>query len=215
MREITFAGQRFEAQPSGALYWREEDALIVADLHLGKSERMARRGGALLPPFESLDTVIRLEAEVLRLRPSRLISLGDAFDDDAAASEIAPEIAGRLTRLAALTKLLWIAGNHDPIGLGRTVEETQIGPLTLRHIAGVGPDLSGHYHPKAKIARRAYRAFLIGRDHLILPAFGTYTGGLDCDGPELSSLVGPGVAVLTGPGMPMRPIGQSALRQSR
>ncbi|MAQ36978.1 MAG: metallophosphoesterase, partial [Thioclava sp.] len=88
MREITFAEQRLIAQPSGALFWPGEDSLIVADLHLGKSERMARRGGALLPPFESLDTVIRLEAEVLRLRPSRLISLGDAFDDDAAAGEI-------------------------------------------------------------------------------------------------------------------------------
>ena len=192
MREITFAEQRLIAQPSGALFWPGEDSLIVADLHLGKSERMARRGGALLPPFESLDTVIRLEAEVLRLRPSRLISLGDAFDDDAAAGEIAPEIAGRLTRIAAQTELLWIAGNHDPIGLDRTVEEAQIGPLTLRHIAGTGPDLSGHYHPKAQIARRSYRAFLVGRDHLILPAFGTYTGGLDCDGPELSSLVGAG-----------------------
>ncbi|KEO52798.1 ligase-associated DNA damage response endonuclease PdeM [Thioclava pacifica] len=215
MREITFAGVRLIAQPSGALYWPDEGALIVADLHLGKSARMARRGGALLPPFESLDTVARLEAEVARLKPSRLISLGDAFDDDTAASEIAPEIAECLAGVAAQTELIWIAGNHDPVGLGRALEEMRLGPLTLRHIAGDGPDLSGHYHPKAQIARRSHRAFLVGREHLILPAFGTYTGGLDCDGPELRALVGPGIAVLTGPGMPVRPIGQSAARQSR
>lgn len=215
MREITFSGVRLIAQPSGALYWPEQGALIVADLHLGKSARMARRGGALLPPFETLDTVARLEVEVTRIGPRRLISLGDTFDDDRAAGEIAPEISARLSALAARIETVWIAGNHDPAGLGRAVEDMRLGPLTLRHIAGAGPDVSGHYHPKAKIARRSHRAFLVGGDHLILPAFGTYTGGLDCDGPELRALVGPGIAVLTGPGMPVRPIGQSAARQSR
>lgn len=215
MREIAFAGMRLVAQPSGALWWPDEGALIVADLHLGKSARMARRGGALLPPFESLDTVARLEAEVARLGPRRLISLGDAFDDDIAAHEIAPEIADRLAALTQRPETIWIAGNHDPVGLGRAVAEMPLGPFTLRHIAGQGPDISGHFHPKARLARRSYRAFLVGAHHLILPAFGTYTGGLDCDGPELRALVGPGIAVLTGPGMPMRPLGQSAARQSR
>ncbi|MGR3401871.1 MAG: ligase-associated DNA damage response endonuclease PdeM, partial [Paracoccus sp. (in: a-proteobacteria)] len=59
-----FDGQRLEARPSGALFWPARRWLIVADLHLGKSERMARRGGALLPPYEVQATLDRLTAEV-------------------------------------------------------------------------------------------------------------------------------------------------------
>ncbi|KEP69373.1 metallophosphoesterase [Thioclava dalianensis] len=216
MTPIQFAGALFHAQPSGALYWPAQDMLIVADLHLGKSGRIARRGGALLPPFESLDTLHRLEAEVARLAPARLISLGDAFDDDTAARELPPEVAERLAALAGRLELIWIAGNHDPQGLGQSCEALPIGPVTLRHIAEAeGPDISGHYHPKARLARRARPAFAVGQTHLILPAFGTYTGGLDCDGPELRALIGLGRAVLTGTPMLTRPLGYSAARQSR
>ena len=57
-------GLRLEARCSGALWWPEGRWLIVADLHLGKSERMARRGGALLPPYEGRETLRRLAEEV-------------------------------------------------------------------------------------------------------------------------------------------------------
>ena len=52
-----FAGHALQARPSGALYWPERRWLVVADLHLGKSERLARRGGSLLPPYEVLATL--------------------------------------------------------------------------------------------------------------------------------------------------------------
>ena len=38
------------ALPSGALHWPDQNLLTVSDLHFGKSERLARRGGTLLPP---------------------------------------------------------------------------------------------------------------------------------------------------------------------
>ena len=57
-----FDGQALQARATGALFWPERRWLIVADLHLGKSERMARRGGALLPPYETLETLHRLQA---------------------------------------------------------------------------------------------------------------------------------------------------------
>ena len=69
---IRLAGAALTACASGALWWEAERLLCVADLHLGKSERMARRGGALLPPYETEETVARLAAEVggWRRRPS-------------------------------------------------------------------------------------------------------------------------------------------------
>ena len=53
------------ALPSGALHWRAEALLTVSDLHFGKSERLARRGGSLLPPYETRETLLRLEADLM------------------------------------------------------------------------------------------------------------------------------------------------------
>lgn len=206
---LTFAGEGFQARPSGALYWPARRALIVADLHLGKSARMAARGGALLPPFETADTLAKLAADLAALPVAQVISLGDAFDDDAAPDALRATDRSALQAMAQGRDWLWITGNHDTRaapGFGTVASDWHAGALVLRHIAGKGPDISGHYHPKARLAGRSRPAFLIGADHLILPAFGTYTGGMDCDTDPLASLVGPGLAVLIGPRLIARPL---------
>ncbi|MGR3198263.1 MAG: ligase-associated DNA damage response endonuclease PdeM, partial [Paracoccus sp. (in: a-proteobacteria)] len=76
-----FGGQRLDARASGGLFWPARRWLVVSDLHLGKSERMARRGGALLPPYETEATLDRLEAEIAATDPDIVVSLGDGFDD--------------------------------------------------------------------------------------------------------------------------------------
>lgn len=194
---FSFHGQEFITRPSGALLWPAQDTLIVADLHFGKSERMARRGGSLLPPFETEATLARLGAELDATRAARLICLGDSFDDDLAAVAQIPAIAELCARVA----VTWISGNHDPAVAGLPgVQETEllIEGLALRHIAGQGPDISGHYHPKLRFAGQRNPAFLIGTAHLILPAFGEYTGGLDWQADPLRALVPQGRAILTG-----------------
>lgn len=191
-----FAGAALVARASGALWWPDQGALIVADLHLGKSARMARRGGTLLPPFETRDTLARLGAEIAALSPAQVILLGDSFDDDIARDEIGPEDAARLAALERAAPLRWIGGNHDPAS---PLAALVMAGITLRHQAGQGPDISGHYHPKLRLAGRRRPAFLIGAAHLILPAFGTYTGGLDAREPVIRGLFGTqATAILTG-----------------
>lgn len=192
---FTFAGQRFIARASGALYWPDRDMLILADLHLGKSERIARRGGTLLPPFETRETLARLMAELDALRPARLALLGDVFDDDLAADALPDPDRALLDMVTGRCATIILSGNHDP---GAGADTHLEAGLTLRHIAAEGPDISGHFHPKARVAGRARPCFLIGRSHLILPASGHYTGGLSHDSPALRALVPEGVAVLTG-----------------
>jgi DNA ligase-associated metallophosphoesterase len=183
-----FAGAALCARPSGALWWPEQGALLVADLHLGRSDRYARRAGALLPPYEAADTLARLRAEIESTGARDLWVLGDTFDDDKAADP------RKLAHLPAQVHL--VSGNHDP-AQGRA--EVCLSGITLRHQAtGDNLDISGHYHPKLTIAGRRIPAFLLGRSHLILPAFGTYTGGMDALNPVLTGLVGPGLAILTG-----------------
>lgn len=216
---FTFAGAALVARGSGALWWPRHRALIVADLHLGKSARMARRGGVLLPPFETRDTLARLAAEVAALDPVRVILLGDSFDDDAARSELEPDEQAMLAALAHGRDWIAIAGNHDPgaAEADRALPEILLDGIALRHEAALdprqGPDISGHFHPKVTLAGQRRPAFLIGAAHLILPAFGTYTGGLDAGAAPLRDLVGQGHAILTGARphlVPLRPDGRAA-----
>lgn len=204
---FTFAGQSFVARASGALFWPAQDMMIVADLHLGKSERMARRGGALLPPFETRETLARLSSELDELRPARLALLGDVFDDDQAAAALHDDDRASLDMLVSRCSTIFISGNHDP---GAGSDSHHEAGLSLRHIAGDGPDISGHYHPKARIAGRGRPCFLIGQSHLILPAFGQYTGGLAHDSSVLRAIVPQGIAVLTGNRALAVPVGPAA-----
>ena len=197
-----FDGQAFQARATGALFWPERRWLIVADLHLGKSERMARRGGALLPPYETLETLHRLQAEIAATDPAVVVSLGDGFDDDAAGRALPDDVCDRLRTMAQGRRWIWVSGNHDPGAIcprlpGDTAADLHDG-LILRHEAGQGPDVSGHYHPCIRLAGQRRRCFLVGRDHLILPAFGAYTGGLEVTDRALAALVPQGLAIACG-----------------
>ncbi|MEO1641232.1 MAG: metallophosphoesterase, partial [Pseudomonadota bacterium] len=47
---FTFCDTPCHALPSGALFLPDDGVLCVSDLHLGKSDRIARRSGVMLPP---------------------------------------------------------------------------------------------------------------------------------------------------------------------
>ena len=106
-----------------------------------------------------------------------------------------------LRTLTARVDWVWVTGNHDhalddPFG-GRIVDEAEVDGLILRHEADpadVRPELSGHFHPKLRVAVRgrnvARRCFVASATKLILPAFGALTGGLDAGHPEIVRAVG-------------------------
>ena len=199
---ITLGGAALVLRPAGTVFWPDEGLMAVADLHLGRSERLARRGAGLLPPYETWDTLERLDSEIAALAPRRVVCLGDSFDDVDAARDLADEVTARIDRLAAGRDWVWIAGNHDPgpvelPGTHRAALET--GGLAFRHIAAAeapaGGEVSAHYHPKARLCRRGVSVtrpcFLADGRRLILPAFGTYTGGLDARDPAFDALLAP------------------------
>jgi DNA ligase-associated metallophosphoesterase len=206
---ITLNGAALVARASGALWWPAERMLAVADLHFGKAARLARHGGGLLPPYEVRDTLDRLATEVGALRPAVVACLGDSFDSDAASSDILPDDRDRLAALMAGRRWLWLAGNHDPaphdVG-GTQLAVLALGPLLLRHMArpdAAPGEVSGHYHPKLALATAVGAVtrpcFLCDGHRLILPAFGSYAGGLSARDPVLAGLMGRNaIAVLTG-----------------
>lgn len=202
---FTLSDRTLTALPSGALWWDAHRLLCVSDLHLCKSERLARRRGLMLPPYETRETLDRLGALIDRLDPAQVVCLGDSFDDLDAAAAMDEADTSRLCLMQAGRDWIWIEGNHDPgpmdVG-GRHLNELRKDSLIFRHIAtphGSG-EISGHYHPKCSPGRGGTRpAFLIDCARVIMPAFGAFTGGLRATHPALKALMGPNAtAVLTG-----------------
>jgi DNA ligase-associated metallophosphoesterase len=201
---LTLGPECLHALPSGALFWPARRLLAVSDLHLGKSGRLARRGGALLPPYETRATLDRLAADIDATGSAVVVCLGDSFDDLAAAGALDEADALFLARLMAGRDWIWVEGNHDPgpiqIG-GSHRTEVRLGPLSFRHTADPAQthEISGHYHPKAHLAGQSRPCFLADSARILLPAYGAYTGGLRCPHPALTALMQPGaLAILTG-----------------
>jgi DNA ligase-associated metallophosphoesterase len=206
--DFCLAGARLTALGSGALWWQEKRLLCVSDLHLGKSERLARLSGQVLPPYDTQDTLIRLEHDLQQTQAAIVVCLGDSFDDLQVLDELPETETNWINRLQAGRRWIWIEGNHDPGPVqlpGSHLSELPLPPLTFRHIAQTGKsgEISGHYHPKVRVQTRlrsiSRPAFLFDSDRVIMPSYGTYTGGLRSSDEALRSLMRPEAqAIVTG-----------------
>ena len=206
MVPFSFAGETFEATPDGALFWRSQNALLVADLHLEKASWFARLG-QFLPPYDSHATLTALATEVDRTGATKLYCLGDSFHDRFGCDRLPASARALLTDLTHRLDWTWIVGNHDP-GFadhcgGRIEDEVEIAGIVLRHEArrdDPRPEMSGHYHPKLRLHMKgrqiSRRCFVVSATKVIFPAFGSLTGGLDAHHPEILRSVGADAAAL-------------------
>ncbi|MGE4063026.1 MAG: ligase-associated DNA damage response endonuclease PdeM [Rhodospirillaceae bacterium] len=207
MTFISIGGAKLRPDLSGALIWDDERTVIVADLHFEKASSFARRGQPL-PPYDTA-TTLRLLGEVFACAaPSRVICLGDSFHDRIAAQDMPGPYATLLRSLMAGRDWIWVTGNHDreiPAALGGTIaQDITVGPITFRHEASAasGPEISGHFHPKATVEARGRAVtrpcFIYDDRRVILPAFGAFTGGLNVSHRAIAAQFGPafGVALL-------------------
>jgi uncharacterized protein len=206
MVRLSFSGHDLMALPQGALFWPFRRALLVADLHLEKASWFARLG-QMLPPYDSIATLSDLTAVAESTGAEEIWCLGDSFHDRHGCDRLPRRAREMLTALTASTRWTWITGNHDP-GFadhcgGAIVEEAEVDGLILRHEADPAdprPELSGHFHPKLRITRRgrqvSRRCFVATERKLVLPAFGSLTGGLDAGHPEIARAVGSGAQAL-------------------
>ncbi len=195
---IHLAGERLMLDPAGALHWPARRLLAVSDLHLEKGSAAARKG-SLLPPWDTKETLDRLALLLRRYQPAVVVLLGDSFHDPDGAARLPAMEAARLEAMTAGRRLVWVLGNHDPAppdGLpGESVAEFALDGIVFRHQAEarvLGGEISGHFHPKARVPARAAEicrpCFVTDARRVILPAFGAYTGGLDMRDPAISGL---------------------------
>ena len=182
-----------------AVYWVEQETLIVSDLHLEKGSYLSQFANPV-PNYDSVATLEKVKQLVEDYQPRCVISLGDSFHDERAFARMDSENKARLNDLTKqVEQWYWILGNHDPelpYELnGSQHEELLVNGVLFCHEPSYQnlPQMIGHYHPKAK---RKFQGLSVSgpclvysESRLIMPAFGQYTGGLGIDHPVFEEVL--------------------------
>lgn len=188
---ITLADTTVQLLAERAMLWPEQQALFVADLHLGKCDHF-RSWGLPIPQGITGVTLERLTKIVQQKQAQRIYILGDFWHSrDGLTDECLSEVAAWLKAMAPLTLEL-IPGNHDRNGLheiaqlGIIVRESisLLPPFALMHdpvANGLGYAIGGHIHPAISLRSRGRQrlklpCFWVTPGFTVLPAFGEFTG---------------------------------------
>ncbi|MES2921382.1 MAG: ligase-associated DNA damage response endonuclease PdeM [Verrucomicrobiota bacterium] len=176
--------------PEGAVFLTTTRTLVVADIHLGKSAAF-RAKGLPIPEGDNARDFQRLLELVRKWRPERVVIAGDLFHAPSGIDEdLERTLAGFLAEIAI--PLTLVVGNHDlkirrlPAGF-ESAPHLDLGE-NLRivhdpaHASGDTIHICGHWHPVVRIPdgkRTSLRlpCFLYRNHTLVLPAFGSFTGG--------------------------------------
>ena len=184
---IELAGERVLLDARRAIFWPREQALMIADLHLGKASLM-RQAGAALPRGTTTRDLERLSELAIGHRPEHLLVLGDLTHGTETLDAPWLQRFSDWRRAHTSLAITLIAGNHDrhmtlPELDINVVPHLDLEPFRLSHAPSTHEKLhvlAGHLHPGARfrdgrIAQR-WPAFWIGERRSVLPAFGSLTG---------------------------------------
>ncbi len=185
---ITILDQDFLLIPEKAMYWEQEDALLIADLHFGKITHF-RKAGIAIPDGAALQNFNKLQSLLNAYPSKKVIFLGDLFHSELNSEWLAFK---NLIKNNSGVSFHLITGNHDilhntsysNIGLNVHQDILELGPIILSHEPIDGHklyNLCGHIHPGVRIAGAARQSmrlpcFYFGTKGGILPAFGEFTG---------------------------------------
>ena len=167
-----------------ALFHEEQRWLAVADLHFGY-EISQRAAGRLVPMWGMESIEDRLMGLLGDYQPRQLVIVGDLVHDGAGATEA----RALLDRLAALTEVVVLAGNHDR-QLSRVIpmlDAWQTDGFHFHHghceaDAAGRIQVIGHYHPAGSITdgaglRLKLPAFVQQGSCWVMPAFSPWAAG--------------------------------------
>lgn len=198
---VTFSGRSFVLRADGSLFWPDYQTLLVADLHLGKTEAF-REHAVPLPGGSTETTLERLTTAVQETNATNLYVLGDMWHSAQGVNQ-ASLAAFAAARDQLPENVTLIVGNHDrrvrrlgsELGYHEMVPPYRLGDVTLCHDpceADTEFALAGHVHPVVRVqelrlsARLKCFAFVDGV--LILPSFGDFTGGAPLEPQEAEKI---------------------------
>lgn len=191
--KLSLAGNEIEMMPERAAWWPARRTAVVADVHLGK-DQVFRRSGIAIPAGVLNKELAALDELLDRTRCERLLVLGDWVHAAPLGGESWPGTVASWRLRHAQLAIDLVLGNHDrnlapwldDWGIDAYQEPIEINGLKMFHEVDLevcDAGISGHLHPVAwlRSGRERFRlpAFARRGDHLILPAFGRFTGGFD------------------------------------
>jgi len=181
------AGEHVVLLSERALFWPARRRLVIADLHLGKSQ-VFRHAGIAIPRGTTQDDLVRLAGLVATTGARELWIVGDVLHGPA--SQARWRDVWRQWRLAhASLDVAALVGNHDralnhaDLGLHLLGEACDDGPFVFRHLPQADTQgrhvIAGHIHPTARMpgVPRQWPIFWLRRGMTVLPAFSAFTGG--------------------------------------
>ncbi len=187
---IQLLGQTLVLHPFKAIFWEEKQALLLADLHLGKAAHF-RKEGIPVPAEVRQQNWDKLLSLLVDFKPRRVLFLGDLFHSRYNA--IWEEFVQLLEQFEHISFEL-VKGNHDILPEGEYAksplilheEPYDLAPFSLSHhpmetVSEGRYNLAGHIHPAVFLqsGRRLkvkLPCFHFGESRGILPAFGAFTG---------------------------------------
>ena len=185
-------GQDLLLLPQKAIYWKQEKALILADVHLGKVGHFRKAGIAVPRHMEQNDLGV-LSDLIFEHKPEKIILLGDFFHSDINADwDWFVLWRSQFPKL----EIILVRGNHDIIDeenyhrLNIVLHnELLVAPFLMLHCPLTGDELNdtagyvfcGHIHPGISLSGKARQhitlpCFAFGKRQAILPSFGQFTG---------------------------------------
>ena len=196
MKTIIFNKHKFQISNEGILFWFDKQIAIISDLHLEKGSSFGP-SGQFLPPYDSEETLKKLSKGIKSHNIKKVILLGDTFHDKNSLNRMNINTQKKLKSLTNLYEFILIEGNHDKNIIYEIPSHKilRLNDIEFIHEAIVDDrhQISGHFHPvatiKSSIKKITAKCLLHTNNHIILPSFGTYTGGLNINDPALKPFV--------------------------
>lgn len=187
-------GQNLWLSAQRSLFWEEEKALIVSDLHFGKTGHF-RKWGIGVPQNVYKEDLQRLISLINHFRPQKLIVVGDFFHSSAN-TEL--DWFKRWRENFSSLQIILVEGNHDILqkdwyreaAIDVVSPTLQMNSFLFSHDQCEMPrdvyGFCGHLHPGIIVhglGKQSLRfpCFYFGRNHCILPAFSKFTGAVAMD----------------------------------
>lgn len=186
-KSIKVQQETFTLTNQRALFWEEQKALIISDLHIGKTAHFRKNGIALANQIMKND-LERLSILIEYFKPEKFIVVGDLLHagDNSDVDEFC-EWRNQYNDL----QFHLIEGNHDRISkklesklcLNFKSELLEIDNFILIHdFEKKQPkfQITGHIHPgfviNSSVKKIKLPCFVVTENQILLPAFSEFTG---------------------------------------
>lgn len=181
--------QNFWLSANRSVFWEEEQALIVSDLHFGKTGHF-RKAGIAVPQQVYKEDLQRLISSLQHFRPRQIIAVGDLFHSLA---NLELDWFKRWRSDFSALEFHLVKGNHDILKeqwyqeMDIRVWEKELILDSIRFTHDYCEDetadysFCGHIHPGVVVnglGKQSLRfpCFYFSSRHCILPAFSKFTG---------------------------------------